>query len=228
MALSRVLVVSALAAAPALASSAQFANFDAETEGFKGESFLSSGITFFDANNVSGFYPDGQPFNPEDNGTDLIVENALFAANDFPDFLSAKNALTFGRAFIPGDNVSLGALATASMTTGAAVSGVDFDMVYYENGPWGGIEVILEALSGGSVVGSTSFIVAGSDPDGRDNPAGIHMSLSGFEFDTARISARLNGEYTTIRALIDNVSFVPAPGALAMLGLAGIGLRRRR
>ena len=207
---------------------AQFANFDSDTEDFKGEVFTSGGITFFDANNVSGFYPDGEAFDPEDNGTDLIVENATFAANDFPEFLSQKNALTFGRAFIPGDNVSLGALATVSMTTGAVVSGVTFDMVYYENGPWGGIEVILEALSGGDVVASNSFIVAGTDPDARDNPAGVHMAIGGVDFDTVRLSARLNGEYTTIRALVDNVSFVPAPGAVALLGLAGLATRRRR
>ncbi len=228
MALTRALIVAALASAPVCGAFAQFANFDAEIEGFKGNVFTSSGITFFDANNVAGFYPDGVPFEAGENGTDLIIENATFAANDFPEFLSAKNALTFGTAFIPGDNLSLGALSNVSMTTGAVVTGVTFDMLYYENGPWGGIEVLLEAFSGGSVVGSTSFIVAGSDPTGRDNPAGAHMSLGGFAFDSVRLSARLNGEYTTIRALVDNVSFVPAPASLAMLGFAGLGMRRRR
>lgn len=221
------LTVPALAA-PILGAQAQFANFDSETEGFKGPVFVSGGITFFDANNVSGFYPDGEPFDADDNGTDLIIENATFAADDFPTYLSHKNALTFGRAFIPGDNVSLGALATVSMTTGAVVPGVTLDMVFYENGPWGGIEVVLEGLSGGSVIGSTSFIVAGSDPNGRDNPAGIHLSLGGGGFDAFRLSAHLHGEYTTIRALVDNVSFVPAPGAMALLVAAGLGLRRRR
>lgn len=228
MDLARFLLVSVISAAPACGAFAQFADFDSEIEGFKGDTFTSGGITFFDANNVAGFYPDGVPFEAGENGTDLIIENALFAANDFPEFLSAKNALTFGSAFIPGDNLSLGALSNVSMTTGASVTGVTFDMLYYENGPWGGIEVLLEAFSGGSMVGSTSFIVAGSDPNGRDNPAGAHVALDGFAFDSVRLSARLNGEYTTIRALVDNVSFVPAPGALAMLGLASVGLRRRR
>lgn len=209
-------------------ASAQFANFDADTEGFKGLSFTSGGITFFDANNVSGFYPDGEAFGPTDNGNDLIVENALFAANDFPAFLSAKNALTFGTAFIPGDNVSLGALATVSMTTGKVENSVELDMVYYENGPWGGIEVVMEALMDGSVVGSTSFFVSNNDPTGRDNPAGIHLSLDGVNFDTVRVFARLQGEYTTIRALFDNVSIVPSPGAAVLLGIGAIAARRRR
>lgn len=217
-----------LALTAAAGTHAQSANFDTETEGFKGPSFTSGGITFFDANSVDGFYPDGVPFVAGENGTEIIVENALFAANDFPEFLSAKNALTFGSAFIPGDNVSLGALSNVSMTTGAVVNGVSLDILFYENGPWGGIEVILDALSGGDVVGSTSFIVAGSDPNGRDNPAGMHMDLGGFDFDSVRLYARLNGQYTTIRALVDNVSFVPAPGALTLLGLAGLVSRRRR
>lgn len=228
MMVSRLFVASSIVAAFAGGASAQFADFDAETEGFKGQSWSSGGINFFDANNVSGFYPDGVPFGPTDNGNEIIVENALFVANDFPEFLSAKNALTFGSAFVNGDNASLGALATISMSTGAIANDVSFGMVYYENGPWGGIEVILEATLGGNVVGSSSFIVAGSDPNGRDNAAGINMSFSGADFDTVHVYARLNGEYTTIRALIDNVSIVPAPGSLALLGLGALATRRRR
>lgn len=228
MMVSRLCVVSAMALACAGTAAAQFADFDAETEGFKGTAWSSGGINFFDANNVSGFYPDGEAFGPTDNGNEIIVENALFAANDFPEFLSAKNALTFGTAFVPGDNVSLGALATVSMSTGSVVNEVSFGMVYYENGPWGGIEVIMDMLLGGEIVGSTSFVVAGTDPDARDNAAGIQMSFEGTDFDTVRLYARLNGEYTTIRALIDNVSMVPAPGSLALLGLGALAIRRRR
>lgn len=223
--ISRVVVWS-VAAGVSAGAPAQSANFDSEAEGFHGPSFTSGGITFFDSNNVSGFYPDGQPFTPDTLGTDLIVENSTVAVGDFAEFLSGPNTLTFGNAYIPGDNLSLGALATVSMTTGTVRTGATFDIVYYENGPWGGIEVVLEALNNGQVVASNSFIVPGSD--GRDNPAGRHMAIGGVEFDTIRLSSHLNGEYTTLRAVIDNVVMVPAPGTAALLGFGFLAGRRRR
>lgn len=218
----------ALLSAGASAASGQFANFDSETEGFLGETYTSGGITFFDANNVSGFYPDGQPFDPDDLGTELIVEQSDVVWNDFPDYVSFPNTLTFGKAFVPGGNVTIGPLATASMTTPGAYTMGSLDLIYYENGPWIGITVTLDALLNGQVVGTSSFIVAGDDPNGRDNPAAMHLSVMAPAFDTMRISSTLNGEYTTIRGLVDNVSFVPAPGALSLAGFAGLAAARRR
>lgn len=215
-----------LAAGFSVGASAQSANFDLETEGFHGPSFTSGGITFFDSNNVSGFYPDGQPFTPETLGTDLIVEDSTVAMGDFAEYLSAPNTLTFGNAYIPGSNLSLGALATVSITAGVVRTNATFDILYYENGPWGGIEVRLEALRNGAVVASNSFIVPGSD--GRDNPAAQHMAIGGVEFDTLRLSSHLNGDYTTLRAVIDNVVMVPAPGVMGFAAAVGLVQMRRR
>jgi hypothetical protein len=217
------LAVLALASA---AASAQVADFDAETEGFLGLSFTTGGVTFFDANNVSGFFPDGAPFTPGDLGTDFIIERAVVVANDFPGFVSSPNMLNFGMAYIPGDNVTLGPIATASMSAAGSFTSGGLDLVYYENGPWGGIEVTLEAISNGSVVGSTSFVVA--DGGGRDNPAAVHMSVAAPSFDTMRLYATLDGSYTTVRGMVDNVHFVPGPGALAAAGLGLLGAARRR
>src|SRR5690348_15122859 len=88
-----------------LTAPAQSANFDAETEGFKGPVFVSTGLRFFDANNVSGFYPgpEHEPFTPTDLGTDLIIEDATVVETDFPDYISVPNTLTFGIAYIPGE-----------------------------------------------------------------------------------------------------------------------------
>jgi hypothetical protein len=216
-------MIAGTAAAPAFA---QFAHFDDETEGFLGTSYNTGGINFFEANNVNGFYPDGQPFTPDDLGTDFIIERAVVVWNDFPDFVSFPNMLTFGTAYVPGDNVSLGALATASMSAFGTFTQGSMDIVYYENGPWGGIEVTLDALSRGSVVGSTSFTVA--DGGGRDNPAAMHLSVDAPLFDTMRIYATLNGDYTTLRAVVDNVNLVPTPGVLSIAGLGLLAAARRR
>jgi hypothetical protein len=196
-------------------AAAQLAHFDNETEGFKGETFTSGGITFHSINDVSGFYPDGQPFTPPDNGTQAIIEDSTVAVLQFPAFLSAPNALTFGLAFIPGTNLTIGPLATATMTpvSGPAAT-AEFDLVYYENGPWGGITVTAEALLGATVVGSTSFVVSDLDPQGRDNPAARHMTVSAAGgFDSVRIYSIKNGNYTTIRGLVDNVTMTPAAPA---------------
>ena len=217
------MAVLAGAAAPAFA---QFADFDLDDEGFYGDSYSYGGIDFFDCNNVNGFYPDGQPFTPEELGTQFIIERAIVVYNDFPDYVSSPNMLNFGKAFVNGDSVTLGPIATFSMSAGAAYSHGSLDLVYYENGPWGGIEVTLEALARGAVVGSTSFTV--SDLGGRDNPTATNMMISGVEFDTMRLYATLGGEYTTLRGLVDNVNFVPAPGVLTVAGLGLAGLTRRR
>jgi hypothetical protein len=195
-------------------ASAQTANFDLETEGFKGETFTSGGITFRNINDVSGFYPDGQPFVPADNGTQAIIENSMAAQPDFPDHISAPNTLTFGLAFIPGENLTIGPLATATMAPASGlVTQADFDLIYYENGPWGGILVTVDALLNGQVVGTTSFEVSNLDPQGRDNPAARHLTVShAGGMDSVRIYSRLNNNYTTIRGLVDNVVMVPMGG----------------
>jgi hypothetical protein len=194
---------------------AQQTSFDSETEGFKGEVFASGGITFSEINNVNGFYPDGQPFTPEDNGRQAIIEDSAVVALDFPDFVSTPNTLTFGLAFIPGGNVTIGPLATAKMTLGGGTATqAGFDLIYYENGPWGGITVTVQALLGSFVVGTTSFVVSDLDPQGRDNPAARHLTVShAGGLNGVRIFSTKNGDYTTIRGLVDNVTFgsVPAP-----------------
>lgn len=225
---SRMIMCAALIAGVSGSAMGQFADFDNETEGFLGTSYTSGGVSFFDANNVSGFYPDGAPFNDTELGSDFIIEQSTVVWNDFPGFVSFPNTLTFGRAFVPGDNVTIGPLATASMSAAGSFTDGSLDLVYYENGPWGGITVTLEAILGGNVVDSTSFVVAGNDPNGRDNPAATHLAVNAPAFDSMRIYATLNGDYTTIRGLVDNVSFVPAPGALGLAGVAGLMAFRRR
>ena len=97
------------------ASADIFSDYEDLTEGFYGSSLTHNGVTYRDINNVTGFFPDGAPMGPDDLGTEVIVENAGLFYNDFPAYGSPVNSLTFGGAFVGGENLSIGALASVWM-----------------------------------------------------------------------------------------------------------------
>lgn len=206
--------------------------YDDLSEAFYGESMYYNGVTYMDVNNVAGVFPDGSTFEPgagiEGLGNNVIVENAALLYNDFPDFGSPNNVLTFGSSFIPGNNLSLGALSTVTMQLDEVADAASLQIGYYENGPWGGIVYHLDAYMDGSVVTSDSFTI--SDLGGRDNLAFATLAVGGAEFDSLRLYATYGSEFSGPRAIIDNLTInsVPAPGSLALLGLGGLAARRRR
>lgn len=228
-----VLTVSSVAlfCASAFAGNTVVSNYDDLSEGFYGTSFSYNGVTYSGANNVGGVFPNGDTFTPEDIGDQFIVERATLLYNDFPGWGSAHNALTFGTAFIPGDNLSLGAFAQATLTLENLASAAEIQMVFFEDGPWGGIEFHMDALRNGQVVASDSFTIFGVDPEARDRIAFDSMSVSAAEFDTIYISATFNGQFSAPRLMIDDlaITYVPAPVSAAPLcALGALAMRRRR
>ncbi len=217
----------ALVLAPAALGS-QLHTYEDLAEGAYGESLAYNGANYFDINQVSGFFPDGAPFVPSDLQNEVVIEQADLFYNDFPDYGSPVNAMTFGWVFIPGENLSIGPLASAWIGFDEVATSASFDLAYYENGPWGGIEYIVDALFRGNVVASDSFVI--SDLGGRDNPTFSTMSIDGVDFDSLHIYAMLNGDFTAPRGMIDDLAFttVPAPGSLLTLAAAGLIARRRR
>lgn len=228
--------VASIAALSALVTAASaeisVSTYDDLDEAFYGESFTYNGVTYSNVNNQAGVFPGGDTFDADGIfglGHQVIVENAGLLYNDFPGWGSANNALTFGTTFVPGDNLSIGALSTVTMTLDSVADFASVEMAYYENGPWGGIVYHLDAYSGGSVVASDSFTI--SDLGGRDNIAFATLSVDGAEFDSLQLYATFGSDYSGPRALLDNLTInsVPAPSALALLGAGGlVGLRRRR
>src|SRR5690606_28870469 len=99
-------------------------------------------------NIVGGVFPDGSTFDPELND-EMVIEDASLLYLDFPDWGSEQNLLTFGTAYINGDNLSLGRLSTVMMDLPEVADAVSVDVGFYENGPWGGIVVHLDAYRSG-------------------------------------------------------------------------------
>lgn len=218
-------------AAMSNAGTLSVSTYDDLSEDFYGESFHYNGVTYSDVNNVAGVFPSGDSFDADGIfglGHEVIVENAALLYNDFPTWGSANNALTFGTTYVVGDNLSLGALSTVTMTLDDVADFASLEIAYYENGPWGGIEYHLDGLMGGSVVTSDSFSI--SDLGGRDNIAFATLSVDGAEFDSLHLYATYGDDYSGPRALLDNLTInsVPAPSALALLGMGAMGVSRRR
>ena len=229
-------VLFGLAAASLFGASASavisVSTYDDLPEGFLGETTSYNGVTYSNVNNVPGMFPDGSTFEAGDGinglGNNLIIENATLLYNDFPGYGSPNNSLTFGTSFIPGDNLSLGALSTVTMDLDDPADSAMVDLAYFENGPWGGIVLHLDAFSNGSLVDSDSFTL--SDLGGRDNVAINTLSVGGGQFDSLQLYATFGASFSGPRVLIDNLTLntVPTPGAVALLGLGGLASTKRR
>jgi hypothetical protein len=202
----RIPILSILVLVAALASpaAATVVDFEDLAEGPAGLPFTHAGITYHDLNNVSGVFPDGSTFGPQD-GHQCIVENAALFWNDFPGWGSPVNVLTFGTAYVEGDNFSIGALATVTMDFAVPAAGISLDIGFYENGPWGGIVYHLDALRFGQVVGSDSFTIIGESD--RDNPAAATLAIPDVVFDQLHLYATYGGDYSMPRGMIDDIAF---------------------
>lgn len=225
-------VIAAALAAPAMADPV-VSTYEDLDEGFYGVEFHHNGVTYKDVNSQPGVFPDGTTFEGGDGveglGTEIIVENAGLLYDDFPDYGSPTNALTFGTSLVPGENLTVGALSTVTMELDQVSDFASLELAYYEHGPWGGIVYHLDALMGGQVVASDSFEIASQD--GRDSIAFRTMSVDGAQFDSLHLYATFGDDYSGPRGMIDNLTInpIPAPASvMALAGLAGFVGRRRR
>ncbi len=172
-------------------------------EGLLGDPFVHMGITYSDVNSESGIFPNGETFEPA-LYDEFLIENAGRFYDDFPEFGSPVNVLTFGFMYMEGDNFSIGALSTITMTLESPATAVSLDLAYYENGPWGGIEYHLDALLDDVVVASDSFTI--SDLGGRDNPNMATLAVAGTTFNSLHLYATYNNQFSKPRGMIDDLT----------------------
>lgn len=186
-------------------ASAQTVTIDFEdlAENFYGATFTHQGIEYSDINQVSGEFPSGETFGPQEFD-ELIIEDATLFYNDYPGWGSADKMLTFGSSFVTGDNLSLGRVSSVTMTLDDNADSVSMDIAFYEDGPWGGIVLHLDALLDGNVVGSDTRTL--SDNGGRDSINTDTFDISGVEFDTLHVYATYGSEYSLPRLVIDDMT----------------------
>lgn len=183
-------------------------DYDDLVEGFLGTTLDYDGVHYHDVNGIGGVFPDGSTFTADDVGDQLIIEDATDFYGAHPDYGSAPNSLTFGTAYVAGPNLSLGALVQVTMDLDAPANAASLDIGYYENGPWGRIEIHLDAINAGAVVASDVITIA--DGGGRDNDTVATMSVSASTFDQLKLYATYDGQPSAPRAIVDDLTLTPA------------------
>jgi hypothetical protein len=183
-------------------------NYDDLTEGSLDTSYVYNGISYHDVNGIGGVFPDGSTFTPEDVGDQLIIEDATDFYDVHMDYGSAPNSLTFGSAYIPGPNLTIGALVRVTLDLGSPASAASVDIGYYENGPWGGIEIHLDALDAGTVVASDVITIANGG--GRDNDTIATLSVGGATFDSLKLYSTYGDQPSAPRVMMDDLTLTPA------------------
>jgi hypothetical protein len=183
-------------------------DYDDLIEGFLGASYAYNGIVYHDVNGIGGVFPSGDTFTPEDVGDQLIIEEATDFYGVHPDWGSSPNALTFGTTYVPGPNLSIGALARVTMDLAAPAAAASVDIGFYENGPWGGIVLHLDAIDGGAVVASDTLTIA--DGGGRDNDTIATLAVDGVTFDQLKLYATYGDQPSAPRVLMDNLTLTTA------------------
>jgi hypothetical protein len=183
-------------------------NYDDLIEGSLDTSTVYNGVSYHDVNGIGGVFPDGSTFTPDDVGDQLIIEDATDFYVDFPHYGSSPNSLTFGTTYIPGPNLTIGPLVRVTMDLDAPASAASVDIAFYENGPWGGIEIHLDALDAGTVVASDVVTIANGG--GRDDPTTATLSVDGATFDGLQIYSTYDGQPSAPRVMMDDLTLMPA------------------
>lgn len=189
-------------------------NYDDLAEGGMGTRFKHNGVTYREVNEVHGYWPgpEHEPFMPGSwldggLGNEFLIEDSSYLLNDFPNFASAPNMMTFGAGdwIIAGGNLNIGPLASAWLDLDEVANAASMQLAYYENGPWGGISIHLDAYKDGVKVGGTQLSITSTDPSGRDNVTTNSLSVAGVEFDSLHLYSQLDGEYTAPRVMVDDL-----------------------
>jgi len=189
--------------APAALAQTVVIDYEDLVEGPQGDPLKHMGLTYSELNNVSGIFPNGDTFPPSPDDQ-FIIENAGLFYVDFPTYGSPVNSLTFGIAYVPGENLSIGPLSTVTIGLNALANAASLDLGYYENGDWGGIVYHLDAVLNAQVVDSDSFVI--SDLGGRDNPAIATLAVSGATFNQLHLYATFGSKYSMPRGMIDDLT----------------------
>ncbi len=198
-------------ASPATATTL-LATFDSLPEGNAGSTITDGGITFFDLDRrLAG--------PPQTNFTIEATDTTLFG----PTF-SPPNYLTTG-GYVGGPSFSFGRFGSARITFGSVRGyNASVDIFSFLGDP---NTLTLQALLGGTPVGSSSVTFSGSGVGSRT------LTINRVAFDELRLVASGPQDSGVVFIGIDNarITLAPEPAALSLLGLGLLPLallRRKR
>lgn len=187
------------------AAPANIASFDSLIEGSLGSSFTDGGIHFYNPDNYT---PEGSPF---------VCERADGTLSG--PYFSSPNTLTL-TGYSPGPGAAYSRVGSFYASTGSVADYASVEVFYFFLVDVGNV-ITLEGLLNGNVVVSDSFTVT--------TPSQAHATLmiEGEYFDEIRIVGSGDYQSGAMFALFDNITIIPAPGALLPFGLIAFTRRRR-
>jgi hypothetical protein len=200
---------------------AAVATFDNLPEGTAGTTLTDGGITFFDL---------------DQRLADVIPSFAIESATPelFNSSFSAPNYLSFG-GFAEDEEFSFGRFGSTRITTGSTGTAASLDLFSLLFSPSSNV-LTLEALSGETVVSSTSVALSEFEPIGENGLVRQTLAIADVTFDQLRLTATGPDDNGIAFLGIDNVRIeetasVPEPvsavGILAIGTLLGFGVKRK-
>ena len=206
-----------IAATVAMTTGAALGDYTVTQTNTSSATYTDHSINFDEAGVPVGVAMDPFDFYQASDGISFSSGSGFLVAEDW----DALEGIDGG----DGDGNQLNGGFSVRMLFDEAISELSFQG--WANGspspPFGGINVLL-FLDGAQVGGYTGTAAFGGIGDEWFNV----VATGGDTFDEVRF---FNGAFSSFNSYVDNITFndVPAPGAVALLGLAGLcGSRRRR
>ncbi len=191
-------------------------------------------MTYGGGRNAGGFM--GKAYGSVDVGSGIMTMSYGGEVGTSNGSFNANNVANWNPAYLVDTAPVQTAQGVFASTTGfnwSSGTAFSFDIAnYVSNGPSNSplLQMVATDNDGNTFYRQVALLNGHVDVNFSDF-TGINFSnlyYIAFQFDNTNLSGSLSGGSSSGSLQISNFGYVPAPGALALLGLAGLGARRRR